>query len=127
MRFHLVLSSAVLLCAALPAAAATLRLQVADQGGKPLADAVATLTPDAPDSAARPPARDHFIDQKDETFQPFVEVVTAGDGVIFRNSDRTRHHVYTFSPLGQFEFVLKPNESSTPDRKSTRLNSSHVD
>lgn len=94
--------------------AATLKLQVADQGGKPLADAVATLTPETPDTAPKPAPRDHFIDQKDETFLPLVEIVAAGDQVIFRNSDRTRHHVYTFSPLGQFEFVLKPNESSAP-------------
>jgi plastocyanin len=115
-RFHLGLSAAFLTLAVFPAAAGALKLQVADQGGKPLVDAVATLTPETPDNAPRPAPREHFIDQKDETFQPLVEIVTTGDAVIFRNSDRTRHHVYTFSPLGQFEFVLKPNESSTPVR-----------
>lgn len=114
MRFHLVLSAAFLSIAMLPAAAATLKLQAADQGGKPLADAVAVLVPETPDTAPKPAPRDHVIDQKNETFLPLVEIVAAGDQVIFRNSDRTRHHVYTFSPLGQFEFVLKPNESSTP-------------
>lgn len=114
MRFHLVLSAAFLSIAMLPAAAATLKLQAADQAGKPLADAVAVLVPETPDSAPKPAPRDHIIDQKNETFLPLVEIAAAGDQVIFRNSDRTRHHVYTFSPLGQFEFVLKPNESSTP-------------
>ncbi len=114
MRFHLVLSTAFLAIASLSAAASTLKLQVADQGGKPLADAVATLMPETPDTAPKAAPRDHYIDQKDETFIPLVEIVPVGDSVIFRNSDRTRHHVYTFSPLGQFEFILKPNESSPP-------------
>ena len=114
LRFLALLPVAFLAIAA-PSVAATLKLQVTDQAGKPLSDAVATLTPDSPDAlAAKPPPRDHFIDQKDETFLPLVEIVTAGDQVIFRNSDRTRHHVYTFSPLGSFEFLLKPNEVSTP-------------
>jgi len=116
-RVNLALSF-LLLTASLPAAAATLKLQIADQGGKPLADAVATLYPEMPDAApAKPVApHDHFIDQKDETFLPLVEVVPLGETVIFRNSDRTRHHVYTFSPLATppFDFILKPNEVSAP-------------
>jgi len=114
LRLPLVLSAAFLILAALAAPAASLKLQVTDQSGKPLADAIATLTSETPDAAPKPAPRDHFIDQKEETFVPLVEIVPAGDQVIFRNSDRTRHHVYTFSPLGQFEFVLKPNESSAP-------------
>lgn len=114
MRLPLVLSVALLTCAAFPSVAATLKLQAGDQGGKPLADAVAVLIPETQDTTPRQTPRDHYIDQKDETFQPLVEIVPVGDQVIFRNSDRTRHHVYTFSPLGQFEFVLKPNESSAP-------------
>ncbi len=42
MRFFLASGFAVL-TASLPAAAATLKLQIADQGGQPLADAVASL------------------------------------------------------------------------------------
>ncbi len=116
MRFPMVLSAVSLTLVLHPAFAASVKLQVVDQGGKPLADAVAVLVPEALSADAFPKSapRDHFIDQKDETFQPLIEIVTAGDQVIFRNSDRTRHHVYTFSPLGQFEFVLKPNESSAP-------------
>ncbi len=117
MRFHLALSF-LLLTASLPGAAATLKLQISDQGGKSLADAVASLYPEAPDVApGKPmPPHDHFIDQKDETFVPLVEVVPLGEVVIFRNSDRTRHHVYTFSPLATppFDFILKPNEVSAP-------------
>ncbi len=120
MRVLMALSIA-LLTASAPVLAATLKLQIADQGGQPLADAVATLFPDGADAGSAKPAlvpRDHFVDQKDETFVPFVEVVTTGDAVIFRNSDRTRHHVYTFSPLASppFDFILKPKETSAPIR-----------
>lgn len=115
MRFVLALSIA-LLTASAPAWAASLKLQITDQGGRPLADAVAALYPDTPEAAKPGPPRDHYIDQKDETFVPLVEVVTVGDTVYFRNSDRTRHHVYTFSPLATppFDFILKPNEISAP-------------
>jgi plastocyanin len=75
--------------------------------------AVVTLYADQPDkNPAKLTAHDHFIDQRDETFLPLVEIVPVGDTIIFRNSDRTRHHVYSFSPLKSFEFVLKPNEQS---------------
>lgn len=118
MRFFLALSIVLLTTASLPAAAATLKLQISDQGGRLLADAVATLYPEVPESvpAKQAAAREHVIDQKDETFLPLVEVVAVGDSVIFRNSDRTRHHVYTFSPLATppFDFILKPGESSAP-------------
>jgi plastocyanin len=116
-RFVLALSIA-LLTASAPSWGATLKLQISDQGGQPLADAVAALYPDTPDTAAKAAPRDHYIDQKDETFLPLVEVVSVGDTVYFRNSDRTRHHVYTFSQLATppFDFILKPNETSQPIR-----------
>lgn len=44
-------------------------------------------------------------------FMPYIEVFRPGDEVVFRNSDRTRHHVYSFSPNRTFEFVLAPGQS----------------
>jgi hypothetical protein len=41
-------------------------------------------------------------------------VVHPGDRVVFRNSDGTRHHVYSFSEAKAFEFLLRPGESSPP-------------
>jgi len=104
------------LLACRPAAmAASFTFQITDGGGRALADAVVTLTADGDAGPAKPlPPREHFIDQQDETFIPAVEVVPVGDVVIFRNSDRTRHHVYSFSPLATFDYVLKPNEQSQP-------------
>jgi hypothetical protein len=54
------------------------------------------------------------IDQKNLAFVPSLEVFRPGDEVVFRNSDATRHHVYSFSPAAKFEFVLAPRESSPP-------------
>jgi plastocyanin len=104
-----------LLACGAPALAASLSFQITDGGGRSLSEAVVTLTSESGDSApAKVAPRDHFIDQQDETFIPAVEVVPVGDQVIFRNSDRTRHHVYSFSPLATFEYVLKPTEQSPP-------------
>jgi plastocyanin len=115
LRLSGLLLSPLLLAWLAPAAAATLSFQISDGNGHALADAVVTLTPEGGESAGgKTQPRDHFIDQQDETFVPFVEVVAVGDQVIFRNSDRTRHHVYSFSPLATFEYVLTPGASSPP-------------
>lgn len=97
------------------AAAGELDVRVADAHGAPVADAVISAVPR--NGAAAPssiPAKTHVIDQRNETFIPYIEVFRPGDKVIFHNSDHTRHHAYSFAPARQFEFVLAPGESSTP-------------
>ncbi len=99
------------------ASAAELKVQVNDDKGHPVGDAVVTVLPQSaaqkiPDRSA--PSATRIIDQKDETFIPYIQVFRPGDKVLFRNSDKMRHHVYTFSPLKAFEFVLVPGESSKP-------------
>ena len=99
-----------------PAFAAQLTVHVADSQGRPVSDAVITLaseTTPAERSQARAP-RTYFVDQKNETFIPYVQVFRPGDRVIFRNSDTTRHQVYSFSKIRKFEFVLRPGQSSPP-------------
>jgi plastocyanin len=100
-----------------PLSAAEVSVRITDQRGAPVADAIVTLTARGGAEVAPParrPARAHVIDQKDETFLPYLEVFRTGDTVVFRNSDRTRHHVYSFAAARQFEFVLMPGESSQP-------------
>lgn len=95
-----------------------LEVRVADARGAPVADAIVTVRPRGGDGLARPapaPAR-HTIDQKDLAFVPSLEIFHPGDEVVFRNSDATRHHVYSFSPAARFEFVLAPRDSSPPLR-----------
>lgn len=100
------------------AAAAQLQISVTDQRGKPVSDAVVTVLPQAGANPGTLPPRDapqsKTIDQVALTFVPYIEVFRPGDKVVFRNSDKTRHHVYSFSPVKAFEFMLSPGESSTP-------------
>ncbi|HEY3519985.1 MAG TPA: methylamine utilization protein [Rhodanobacteraceae bacterium] len=99
---------------AVPTHAGGLEVRLLDQHGKPVADAVVTLLPK---DGAPAPARAEtvkVIDQKNLTFIPYIEIFRPGDSVVFRNSDGTRHHVYSFSPAKAFEFVLAPGESSAP-------------
>jgi plastocyanin len=109
-----VIASALLAVQAVSAGEWSVRVQ--DDAHRPVGDAVATLVPDAPlpGSAPRAPASTRIIDQKDETFVPYVLVLRPGDTVVFRNSDATRHHVYSFSAVKSFEFVLAPGEKSDP-------------
>ncbi|HEY1139720.1 MAG TPA: carboxypeptidase regulatory-like domain-containing protein [Lysobacter sp.] len=96
------------------ASAAELVVRVTDRHGQPVSDAVVTIIQrDAAPAGARNASR-RVIDQKSLAFTPYVEVFRPGDEVVYRNSDRTRHHVYSFSPIKAFEFVLAPGEASKP-------------
>ena len=99
-----------------PVRAAGLTVHLNDSHGHAAGNAVVILAPAQPaaDSAPAPLPATHVIDQKDETFLPYVQLLRPGDRVVFRNSDDTRHHVYSFSPIRKFDFVLRPGESSPP-------------
>lgn len=100
---------------AVVAHAAGLSVRIVDGHGAPVADAVVTVVSrGAPPAASAQPSRKRVIDQKNLTFVPYIEVFRPGDSVVFRNSDNTRHHVYSFSPAKAFEFVLAPGQSSAP-------------
>jgi plastocyanin len=104
----------LLLGSACSASAAEVVVHLSDGHGHAVSDAVVMLTPDTGTTAspsATPPAT-YIIDQRDETFIPYVQVLRPGDKVVFRNSDSTRHHVYSFAAIKTFEFVLRPGESS---------------
>jgi plastocyanin len=109
-RWRLRLLCLLVTAAAITAHAGTLTVKATDTHGHPVTDAVVTI--DRPHALTAPGT--HYIDQKNETFIPYVEVMHPGDSVVFRNSDHTRHHVYSFSPIGAFQFILSPGESSSP-------------
>jgi len=100
------------------ACATPLDVRVTDARGAPVADAVVTVVPQVAsresEALSQRAPRTHVIDQRNETFIPYVEVFRPGDSVIFRNSDRTRHHAYSFSSARQFDFVLGSGEDSPP-------------
>jgi plastocyanin len=113
-----VAAALVLLTSLVPlgASAADLSVSVVDGRGQGVADAVVSVVPasSAHVSAARPTPSVNTVDQKDLAFLPYLTIFRSGDAVLFRNSDRTRHHVYSFSPTRQFEFVLSPGQRSPP-------------
>ncbi len=97
--------------------AADLAVEVRDGDGRPVPDAVVALVPEG--GASQPavaPTAPLIVDQRNEAFIPYVQIVPRGGEVAFRNSDLTRHHVYSFSPVRAFEFVLAPGEQSQPVR-----------
>jgi len=99
------LALAVLIAA--PAMAADVTVAVTGPGGKPVAMAVVTFTPE--NGAAIPAAMRaaaYTMAQKNIQFQPFVLAIPAGATVSFPNEDRVNHHVYSFSPVQPFQFPL---------------------
>jgi len=111
---------AALLLAGGTAGAGELNSRIADEDGKPVADAVISLMPEDPavrDQAAPTlwdPLRRAVIDQRDETFIPYVVVIGQGGSVVFHNGDTPHHHVYSFSAIKSFEFVMIPGTESAP-------------
>lgn len=78
--------------------------------GLPLADVVLL----APGVAAPDPQGPLVIDQVDLAFVPHVLVAPTGKEIVFPNSDRTRHHVYSFSAPNQFELKLYRAKDAPP-------------
>lgn len=89
----------------------SLRLQLVDQGGEPLADAVAILTSD---TMPAPTPETAIVNQIDETFVPRVSVISVGSSVNFPNQDQILHHVYSFSPAKTFEVPLYAGTPAEP-------------
>ena len=106
MRCHLPCVLGVLLLTS--ASAGELSVRLDDGHGNPAANAVVTLRREGDNGTIQRTAAMKIIDQRDETFIPYVEIFRPGDQVVFRNSDRTRHHVYSFAPAKAFEFVIAP-------------------
>jgi plastocyanin len=84
----------------------SLRVQVVDQRGMPVRDAVVELDPAAGRAGpARFPWR-MAMAQKDLAFVPGTLIVPKGSKVAFPNLDRVRHSVYSFSKAARFTIDL---------------------
>jgi plastocyanin len=107
----------------LPAwADATYAVDVRDQRGAPVRDAVLALVPRDPAAVPPPPARSAVMDQRRKQFVPHVLAVQVGTPVVFPNSDDIRHHVYSFSPAKTFQLKLYKGIPAAPvvfDRPGT--------
>jgi plastocyanin len=91
--------------------AATLTVEFFDAQGKPLSDAVLTLS--GPQGKVDP-APKASMDQRDQKFEPHVLAVHTGTQIKFPNSDDIRHQVYSFSPAKRFELRLYAGTPSDP-------------
>ncbi|KQP12718.1 methylamine utilization protein [Pseudorhodoferax sp. Leaf267] len=92
--------------------AAGLQVQVQDDAGKPLADAIVFLE-SAQAKAAVKPLHLFEIAQASRQFAPQVNVVPVGTAVTFPNRDTVRHHVYSFAPV-KFELKLYIGTPASP-------------
>jgi plastocyanin len=110
------MSRTVLLALALagvasPLAAVPLSVRVVDSSGRPVRDAVVTLTPASGMHGPRAGGR-FVVSQKDLQFHPFLTIVPVGADVSFSNLDPTKHHVYSFSTAKRFELKLFAKDQS---------------
>lgn len=90
-----------------PGWAGDLMVSLRTPAGKPVAEAVVVVAPDA--GTPKGPIRfpwPYRMAQKDLAFVPFVLVVPVGAEVAFPNLDPILHHVYSFSPAKPFELKL---------------------
>ena len=90
----------------------TIRVQVIDQRGAPVRDAVVEI-----DSAFQPTGRIVFpwrmaVAQKDLNFVPGTLVVAKGSTVAFPNLDQVRHSIYSFSKAARFTIDLYGRDQS---------------
>jgi plastocyanin len=88
---------------------------VKDQDGKPVVDAVVSMTP-AGGPGSAPPTRppDAVMDQVNKEFVPLVLPVMVGTAVSFPTRDNIRHHVYSFSSARKFELPLYIGTPAAP-------------
>jgi len=85
--------------------AASVQLELRDEAGKPLSDAVVFL--ESPEAAKAVKAlQGAEMAQQGKEFVPRVLVVTKGTELAFPNRDKVRHHVYSFSPAKKFELKM---------------------
>jgi plastocyanin len=107
------LAAAVALAASVLSAqaAGTVRVVTRDSGGRPVADAVASLSDVDSPAPVSPSANPIAITQKDQEFSPYVTPIVVGTKVVFPNLDNVQHHVYSVSPAKRFEIPLYIGDS----------------
>lgn len=95
------------------ACAGELQINVVDQNGAAVQDAVITATPSSGKLPPRTAGR-AIIDQIHRTFVPLVSVIQTGTLVTFPNKDNIQHDVYSFSPAKTFELNLYSGVAAKP-------------
>jgi len=92
-------------------------IQVNDVDNNPLGNIVIYVEPENKSMfteeqlSLRPTAK---MDQVNRQFKPHILVVNKSTQISFPNSDKIKHHVYSFSAAKTFEIKLYSDEQSTP-------------
>jgi plastocyanin len=100
---------------------AEVKIQVLDVEGNPVPNAVISLTnikelkPELNVLSSESETEQVAVmDQVDSQFSPQVLIVKSGQSVVFPNSDKVRHHVYSFSKPNDFEIRLYSGNQAEP-------------
>lgn len=112
--WRIALAATLLVSAADAIEAVEISVQVRDQKGLPLADAIIVAVPS--EGALKPAAvsAQQSIEQVDLEFVPKVKAVVVGTSVSFPNRDGVRHHVYSFSAAKRFALPLYAGTPAQP-------------
>lgn len=112
----LIFTSAGLAITAQAAPGNSLRVQIVDEHGVPVRDAVVELAPArSPSGLIRFPWR-MAMAQKDQQFVPDTLIIAKGSTVAFPNLDLVRHSIYSFSKPARFDIELYGrNQTRTHD------------
>lgn len=108
------LSACLALTVTAAAWAGELTVTVLQADQRPLPGAVITVHPVG---AALPPAApvQAVMDQVDLAFSPDLLVIPVGSSVIFPNTDKVSHEVYSFSPVHPFQLPLYRGKPYPPE------------
>lgn len=85
---------------------AILPVQIVDQAGMPVRDAVIEIVPPAGDTRRLAFSWRNAMAQKNLAFVPGTLIVPRGAVVVFPNLDNVRHSIYSFSKPGPFKIEL---------------------
>jgi plastocyanin len=96
-----------------PCASAPLMVEVRDDQGRPVTDAVVGVLLRGIRTSASPTASASIV-QRQRQFQPPITAVQTGTSVQFPNFDTVRHHVFSFSPTKRFELKLYAGTPAAP-------------
>ncbi|MFT5716389.1 MAG: plastocyanin [Oleiphilaceae bacterium] len=111
MLLQLFLLKTLLLLTFLPFTVFAFEMQVIDQNGTPVSNAVVSIPGGSIDAVNPAPA---IMDQVKRQFKPLVLAVEKGREVVFPNSDNIRHHVYSFSEPKSFQIKLYKDNPKKP-------------
>lgn len=92
------------------------RVQVVDERGLPVRDAVVEITPAVGTRAPSGFAWKAAMAQKNLQFTPGTLIVAKGSTVAFPNLDRVRHSIYSFSKVARFEIELYGRDQTRTQR-----------